>query len=244
MLEGLTAMKTWSFRILLAATALALCACTPSTPGAGATPTEQAANVTPQPPVASATGSPLNPLPGQQAPAITKIERVEIETDAGKLVVEVYPEAAPNAAQRFLELVEVGFFNGTPISRVVKSPEPFVAQFGINPQMIDWKENNFKDDPTFFALERGTLCFAKAGPDTNSTQVFINLRENNHLAHPSMNFTVFAKVVDGMEAVDSFKSVGTPDMGLDQERLWTDPGYLDGLSDKPTMIKSMKKISG
>ncbi len=185
----------------------------------------------------------LNPLPGQKAPSLSKVHRIEVETDAGKLVIEVYPEAAPNAGQRFLELVKVGFFNDTPISRVVKVPQPFVAQFGVNPKMADWKEKNFNDDPSHFALERGTLCFAKAGPNTNSTQVFINLKENNPLADPSMNFTVFGKVVEGMETVDAFKSVGDPGMGLDQEQLWNNPDYLKSLPEKPTMIKSMKEVS-
>lgn len=226
-------MKNWSSQLLIAVTSLALYACTPTAPPAS--PTPQAA--------APAASSLLNPLPGQQAPSLSKTHRVEVETDAGKLVIEVYPEAAPNAAQRFLELVKVGFFNDTAVGRVVKVPEPFVAQFGVNPKMQEWKEKNFNDDPSYFALERGTLCFAKAGPDTNSTQVFINLRENNQLADPSMNFTVFGKVVEGMETVDAFKSVGSPDMGLDQQQLWTNPDYLKSLPEQPTMIKSMKEVS-
>jgi len=106
--------------------------------------------------------------------------------------------AAPNAAKRFVELVELGYYNDTPIFRVVKNPQPFVAQFGINWRkgMIDWRDKNFNDDPSLFHLDRGTLAFAKAGPNTNSTQVFINYGNNDFLQ--SQNFSTFGKVVTGV----------------------------------------------
>ena len=180
----------------------------------------------------------LTPLPGmeQQAPTLTQKSTVNFETTAGNLVIEVYPEAAPNAVARFLELVRTGFYDETPISRVVPG---FVAQFGINwrDQYRSWENNHFNDDPSLFALERGTLAFAKAGPNSNSTQVFINYVENNRLAAPQYNFTVFGKVVSGMEVVDMFAEVGEPGMGLNQEALWTNGGeYLESLDEKPTMI--------
>ena len=160
-----------------------------------------------------------------------------MQTTAGTLTIEVYPEAAPNAAQRFVELVESGFYDQTPISRVVPG---FVAQFGINwrEPHKQWENNVFNDDPTRFALDRGTLAFAKAGLNTNSTQVFINYVNNNRLADPQNNFTVFGKVVEGMDIVDAFTQVGEPGSGLDQERLWMDGDtYLAELATKPTMIE-------
>ena len=116
-----------------------------------------------------------------------------MRTTAGDILIDVYPEAAPNAAERFVELVKAGFYDNTPISRVVPG---FVAQFGVNwrDPLKSWKDKEFDDDPTWFALERGTLAFAKAGANTNSTQVFINYAENNRLADPRYNFTVFGKV--------------------------------------------------
>ena len=179
----------------------------------------------------------LNPLPGKQAPALTQSTTIRMETTAGDVVIEVYPEAAPNAAQRFVDLVESGFYDDTPVSRVVPN---FVAQFGVNWRAPHnaWKERNFDDDPTLFALERGTLAFAKAGPNTNSTQVFINYQENNRLADPRYNFTVFGKVVEGMDVVDSFVQVGDPSGGLDQGRVWSNgDAYLESLTTKPTMIE-------
>lgn len=177
---------------------------------------------------------------GSNAPAITEYTLVRFETSDGDVDMEIYPQAAPNAAKRFVELVEMGYYNDTPIFRVVKNPQPFVAQFGINWRkgMSDWKEKNFNDDPSLFHLERGTLAFAKAGPNTNSTQVFINYGNNDFLQ--SQNFTTFGKVVKGMEVADQFKSVGSPDMGLDQGMLWYNgEAYLKSLpaNQQPTMIK-------
>jgi cyclophilin family peptidyl-prolyl cis-trans isomerase len=135
-----------------------------------------------------------------------------------------------------VDLVQAKFYDDTPISRVVPG---FVAQFGVNwrDPHKGWKDRNFNDDPSYYQLERGTLAFAKAGPNTNSTQVFINYAENNRLADPSYNFTAFGKVVSGMDVVDKFAQVGDPSGGLDQNRLWNDGGnYLASLAKKPTMI--------
>jgi peptidyl-prolyl cis-trans isomerase A (cyclophilin A) len=213
-----------------------LCACQGSSEGEdGATGPAAAAPSAAAPPSASAK---LDPLPGKEGavPALSEFTTVRLATTAGDVMIEVYPAAAPNAARRFLELVTAGFYDDTPISRVVPG---FVAQFGVNwrdPHRA-WENRQFRDDPTLFALARGTLAFAKAGPDTNSTQVFINYRENNRLAEPQFNFTVFGKVVSGMEVVDSFVQVGDPSGGLDQGRLWSDgDAYLAELPVKPTMI--------
>jgi cyclophilin family peptidyl-prolyl cis-trans isomerase len=190
---------------------------------------------------ASTAEAKLTPLPGKEGtvPALTQVTTVRFATTAGDVVIEVYPQAAPNAAQRFTELARSGFFDDTPISRVVPG---FVAQFGINwrEPHKQWEHREFIDDPSLFSLERGTLAFAKRGqPNTASTQVFINYRENNRLADPSpsLSFWAFGKVVQGMDVVDKFVQVGDPSGGLDQPRLWADGGtYLESLPVKPTMI--------
>jgi cyclophilin family peptidyl-prolyl cis-trans isomerase len=185
----------------------------------------------------------LTPLPGKEsaAPALTEVMTVRLATTAGDVVIEVYPQAAPNAAKRFVELVSSGFYDDTPVSRIVPG---FVAQFGINwrdPHRA-YENRTFNDDPSLFALERGTLAFAKGGrPNTASTQVFINYRENTRLADPSpqLSFWVFGKVVSGMDVVDEFVQVGDPSGGLDQGRLWADGGaYLESLPVKPTMFET------
>jgi cyclophilin family peptidyl-prolyl cis-trans isomerase len=221
-----TSRRAFQAGVLLLATAFALGANAQNAAGGAATTAAKR-------PAADA----LEPLPGKrrQAPELTRVQTVRLETTAGDVVIEVYPEAAPNAAARFVELVETGFYDDTPISRVVPG---FVAQFGVNwrePHKA-WQNRNFNDDPSLFALERGTLAFAKAGPNTNSTQVFINYVQNNRLA--DQNFTVFGKVVSDMDVVDDFAQVGDARGGLDQGRLWSDGGaYLESLDEKPTMIK-------
>jgi len=184
--------------------------------------------------------APLSPLPNVTLPipALTQKTTVHLVTTAGEVVIEVYPQAAPHAAQRFIELVRSGFYDDTPVSRVVTG---FVAQFGVNWRSPhkEWQNRTFDDDPSLFSLEPGTLAFAKGGLNTNSTQVFINYKQNNQLAVPRYNFTVFGKVVKGMDVVERFVKVGDPSGGLDQDRLWADGGaYLASLPVKPTMIET------
>ena len=219
---------------ITAVLAIACVACDPST-----AKNEAGSNQQPPAPAAKATANAygLVPFEDVKAPEITKSVKVSMTTDAGNMIIEVYPEAAPNASERFLELVEKGFYNDTPIFRVVTQPKPFVAQFGINwrPGHKEYKEKNFNDDPSYFQLLPGTLAFAKAGPNTNSTQVFINYNDNSPLR--DQGFTTFARIIEGYENSEKFKSVGDPGMGLDQGRLWEDgEKYLKEQADKPNMI--------
>lgn len=187
----------------------------------------------------------LTPLPGKTAPEVTEKKVVKMTTDAGELTIEVYPQAAPNAAKRFIELVEAGFYDNTPIFRVVRAPQPFVAQFGINwrDDFPQWQEKNFDDDPTYFKLDRGTLAFAKAGPNTNSTQVFINFGDNSNLASPEYNFTTFGRVVEGLDVIDKFVPTGPESMELEQGPLWEDgEKYLKSIEEKPTMITKAEVV--
>lgn len=179
----------------------------------------------------------LVPFAGVKAPEVTEAVPVLMKTDAGDLTIEVYPQAAPNSAKRFLELVNSGFYNDTPIFRVIRSPKPFMAQFGVNSSKAGEREKTFKEDPTMFQLDRGTLAFAKTGmPDSASTQVFINYGNNDFLR--DQNFTVFARVTKGMENADKWK-----EGELDQMSLWTNgPNYLKSLPSQPNKIISMEVI--
>lgn len=214
----------------------------PPPPPAASAPAEEPGSADPAPAtteevaVNTQTYRGLKPFRGVQAPEITQVQKVRFQTETGELLIEVYPQAAPHAAGRFIDLVKAGFYDDTPIFRIVPG---FVAQFGINwrPGLREWKEKNFDDDPSLFELGPGTLAFAKAGPNTNSTQVFINYGENSNLR--AQNFSTFARVVQGFEFTQNFKAVGDPSMGLDQGRLWGDGGrYLESLptNQKPTMI--------
>lgn len=187
----------------------------------------------------------LAPLAGLEdtVPELTQKTTVLMRTTVGELTIEIYPQAAPNAAARFITLVEAGFYDNTPVFRVVPG---FVAQFGINwrGEFPEWQDRNFNDDPVLFSHEPGTLAFAKAGPNTNSTQVFINYVNNDRLAAPNLNFTVFGKVIDGMAAAEAFIPVGDPSGGLDQGALWEDgANYLQSLPAQPVMIEEVRVIS-
>lgn len=175
-------------------------------------------------------------LSDQKTAVTREAIKVDMDTDVGFLTLAVYPKAAPNAAARLLELMDSGFYNNTPIFRVVPG---FVVQFGINsdPKHRTWKDKNFDDDPCLAKAEPGTLAFAKSGPDTNSTQLFINLSDNTQALTP-MNFAPFARVTSGNKLLTKFPQVGDPSMGLPQESLWADtPGFLKGLPKKPAMIR-------
>jgi len=138
----------------------------------------------------------------QQAP---ERFRVEFETSAGKFVVEVSRELAPRGADRFYSLVKKGFFSGQRFFRVMPG---ILVQFGIHgdPEVsAKWRNANLQDDPVEGSNRRGTLSFATSGPDTRTTQIFINLADNARRLD-GQGFAPFGQVVEGMEAVDSIHS--------------------------------------
>jgi peptidyl-prolyl cis-trans isomerase A (cyclophilin A) len=147
----------------------------------------------------------MNPaLANEQAPDQYK---VKFDTTKGTFEVEVYRDWAPQGADRFYNLVKIGFFNDIAFFRVL---EGFVAQFGIhgNPKVMEkWREARIQDDAVKQSNARGTLVFATAGPNTRTTQLFINFGNNANL--DQMGFSPFGKVVSGMEVVDSlYKEYG------------------------------------
>lgn len=131
--------------------------------------------------------------------------RVLFRTSAGNFAVDCHREWAPNGADRLYNLVRIGFFDDVAFYRVVSTPSPFVAQFGISgdPAVSDaWKDERIAVDPVVQTNARGTLTFAMAGaPTTRTTQLFLNLADNARL--DGMGFApVCAVADDGMAAVD------------------------------------------
>src|SRR5277367_6701329 len=111
----------------------------------------------------------------EKAPAVYK---VDFDTSKGLFVVEVHRDWAPNGADRFYNLVKNGFYDNARFFRVVTG---FMVQFGINgdPKLSSvWREARIKDDAVKQSNGRGTITFATAGPDTRTTQVFINFADN------------------------------------------------------------------
>lgn len=134
----------------------------------------------------------------EPAPEVT---RVNFETSKGRFVIEVNRTWAPLGADRFLELVKAGYYDEARFFRVLKG---FVVQWGINqdPKVnARWRTRNLVDDPVKESNRRGTITFATGGPNTRTTQVFINLADNRRL--DSSGFSPFGHVVEGMDVVDS-----------------------------------------
>lgn len=130
--------------------------------------------------------------------------QVKFETSKGSFVLEVVPKWAPYGAQRFKELVEMGYYNECRFFRVVPK---FMVQTGINGDPVvqtRWKNAEFPDDKVIESNRRGMVSFAMRGKNTRTTQFFINFVDNSRL--DSMGFSPFAKVVSGMEVVDNINS--------------------------------------
>lgn len=181
----------------------------------------------------------------QSSPAPVSAEgtyQVEFETTKGKILIEVHPDWAPIGEARFRELVESGYFDGCSFFRVV---EGFVVQFGISgdpAQTKAWMTKQIQDEPVKESNRRGTLTFAKtAAPNSRTTQLFINLGDNAGL--DKMGFSPFAKVVSGMEVVDSLYAgygEGAPrGSGPSQGRL-TDEGDAYVKAEFPKLDKILK----
>jgi peptidyl-prolyl cis-trans isomerase A (cyclophilin A) len=154
----------------------------------------------------------------EQAPPVYK---VDVDTSKGAFVLEVHRDWAPIGADRFYNLVKNGFYNNARFFRVISG---FMVQFGINgdPKVSTvWHDANIKDDPVRQTNQRGTISFATAGPNTRTTQVFINFGDNRALDR--MGFAPFGKVISGMDVVDALYSgygEGAPrGSGPDQQRV-------------------------
>jgi peptidyl-prolyl cis-trans isomerase A (cyclophilin A) len=126
---------------------------------------------------------------------------VKFETTKGDFVMEVVRAWAPRGADRFYELIEDKFYDG---SRFFRVRPKFVVQFGINkdPKVSElWRQMKLPDDPVVQKNARGFVSFAKDGPGSRTTQIFINLA-NNSQRLDTTGFAPFARVVEGMDVVD------------------------------------------
>jgi peptidyl-prolyl cis-trans isomerase A (cyclophilin A) len=137
----------------------------------------------------------------EQAPAVFQ---VNLDTSKGPVVIEVHRDWAPRGADQFYTLVKTGFYDGARFFRVLPR---FVVQFGIagDPKTNRlWSNANIPDDPVEQHNERGMVTFATAGPNTRSTQLFINMKDNRAL--DSQGFSPIGKVTSGMDVVESLYS--------------------------------------
>jgi len=130
--------------------------------------------------------------------------KAKFTTTKGDFVVEVHRDWAPLGADRFYNLVQAGFFTDVAFFRVHSK---FMVQFGIsgNPKIAAaWSNASIKDDPSKQGNKRGNITFAMGGPNTRTTQLFINFVDNAFL--DSLNFPAFGTVIEGMDVVDQLYS--------------------------------------
>ena len=155
------------------------------------------------------------PAPKKDAPAASKSRlmdpaslnekapdtfKAKFETSKGNFTVTVTREWAPNGADRFYNLVKNGYFDDTRFFRVITG---FMVQFGINgdPALNNvWQPARIQDDPVKQSNKRSFITFATGGPNTRTTQLFINFKDNAGL--DGQGFSPFGQVTDGMDVVD------------------------------------------
>lgn len=191
-------MKSWKSALPIVACCLALAL------SAGAQP-------------AAEGKAPATTPAGERSPALTEPAaateqapekfRVRMETTKGPFVIEVNRAWAPQGADRFYNLVKIGFFEDIAFFRVIPD---FMAQFGIHGDPVvarAWNGATIQDDPVVESNARGFVTYAKTNaPNSRSTQFFINFKDNSMLDR--MGFAPFGKVVEGMEVVDAIYQVG------------------------------------
>ncbi len=193
---------------------------------------------------------PAGPNPALLDPSLAKAKapeqfKVKFETTKGNFVLQVTRSWAPQGADRFYNLVKIGFYNDLAFFRVI---DGFMAQFGISgdPKInTKWDPATISDDPVKESNKHGTISFATAGPNTRTTQLFINFADNTML--DKSGFAPFGKVIEGMTVVDNlYKEYGEgaprgmgPSQGLIQSQ---GNSYLKSHFPKLDYIKNLSVV--
>ena len=174
--------------------------------------------------------------------------------DGAPFILEIKKEWAPLGAERFLQLVETGFFSQVPFFRVVKG---FLVQFGIPPPSAvrkHWREAGpIKDDPTQHRqILRGYLSFAGSGPDSRDSSLFIANADSDWLGKAEWEVPL-GRVIEGMEVIDALNDEYGEihpfnKDGIAQGKIWDDVDYLkrefpniDSIMDCAIIEASVKK---
>lgn len=174
--------------------------------------------------------------------------QAKFTTTKGDFVIDIHRDWAPLGADRFYNLVHSGYFTDVSFYRVVPG---FIVQFGASPNPkveAAWNKAPIKDEPAKTSNKPYYITFAMGGPNSRTTELFINLRDNAQL--DAMGFASIGEVVQGKEVVDQIFS-GYGDMeeqgghGPSQTRLQNEgKPYLDKSFPKLDSIKSVSIISG
>lgn len=146
----------------------------------------------------------LDPSHAEWSRPAPPVSRLRFETSKGEFVLELIREWAPIGADRFYNLVRLGFYDDARFHRV--SPG-YIVQFGLHgdPEVTAaWRDHELPDDPPRADNRRGTFAFAMKGPNTRLTQIYINLGDNSR--NDGEPFTMLGTVVEGMDVLDSLYS--------------------------------------
>lgn len=201
----------------LAAALLAAVGCDKKLTASAEAPAAQASAPTPTAVSGSTLLSPQTAT--EKAPDVYK---ARFSTTKGDFVVEVRRAWAPNGADRFYNLVKIGYYDGVEFFRVI---DGFMAQVGIHGDpavSAKWRDATIPDDPPAGRSNtRGMVTFATAGPNTRTTQFFLNFKDNSFL--DGQGFPPFGQVVEGTDVLDKLYrgyGEGAPmGRGPDQGRL-------------------------
>ena len=129
---------------------------------------------------------------------------VQFQSTKGEFTIAVHRRWAPNGADRLYNLARIGYFEDVAFFRVV---DGFMVQFGLHgqPEVNQaWRAAQIPDDEVQRSNTRGKVTYAMAGPDTRTTQIFINYGDNSQL--DGDGFAPIGEVIDGMDVVDSLYS--------------------------------------
>jgi peptidyl-prolyl cis-trans isomerase A (cyclophilin A)/peptidyl-prolyl cis-trans isomerase B (cyclophilin B) len=179
---------------------------------------------------------------------------VEMQTNQGNIVVELYPDKAPKTVENFLRYVKNGFYEGTVFHRVVKN---FMVQGGAFDKTLNWRKG---DDPiqceakNGLTNEAGTIAMARArDPDSATTQFFFNLESNKHLNHHRdhpdyYGHAVFGKIVKGMDVMQKIAGTQTGASGPFAADVPVEPIVIEKVAllpeepeSPPTTVKAKSK---
>ena len=234
------------FKILVLATLTVAVSAAAQAPGSSKPPAGTQAPAGKMPPGARlARFDPSLLQPGSLRAKAPEVYEVKVVTTVGDFGLKITRAWAPNGADRFYNLILHHFYDGAAFFRVLPG---FMAQFGLNPYpevSRAWDKANIKDDPVVQSNHRGFITYAMAGPNTRTTQVFINYGNNERLDKDG--FAPFGVVTGGMEVVDKLYSgygEGAPGGRGPDQGLIGNQGreYLEKMFPKLDTIKSASLV--
>lgn len=203
--------------LLAVAAVFALAACDQES---GSTPRTAAPAAAPPQTMPAAAANPALLSPEKANEKAPEVFKVKFATTKGDMIIEVHRAWSPNGADRFYNLVKIGYYDDTAFFRIVNG---FMAQIGIHgdPEVnMKWRPATIQDDPSAGQSNKpGYVTFAKTGmPNSRTTQIFFNFGDNAGL--DGQGFTPFGRVIDGTSVLGelNLEYGEAPDQGAIQSQ--------------------------